>query len=335
MKGILLSSPGEVSLATLPYPKRGENEVLLKIVSAGVCGSDISAFKGTSPLVTYPRVLGHELCARVEECSPESGFVKGQRVVAEPYIYCGSCYPCSIGRGNCCENLSVLGVHVDGGMTEYFTHPASLIIPVPDMLSDTQAALAEPLTIALHAIHRAGVCAGEWVAVTGAGAIGNLVCQAALAYGAYPILIDQVEERLELARSLGVEHTINTRQQNLTEEMLRITGVGAHALIEATGASVLIAAAPELVRHSGRVVFVGWPNGETMLNTRLFTFKELDVRGSRNSHNEFPEAVQLIADGRVNVDALVSAEIPFEKLPEYIAAQAAFPGKYMKIVAHF
>ena len=174
MKAVKLEAPWIIDCKDLPMPEPEDGEALLRIRAAGICGSDIGAFRGTNGLVSYPRVIGHELTGEIitiPEHNPR-GLKPGDRVVVDPYLYCGHCYPCTIGRTNCCTDLHVLGVHVDGGMAEYFCHPADMLVPVPDDMTDIQAALAEPLTISLHGIHSGGLKAGEYCAIIGAGPIG-------------------------------------------------------------------------------------------------------------------------------------------------------------------
>lgn len=158
IKAILLDKPANVSIKLVDPPIKKANEVLIKVESMGICGSDIGAYRGTNPLVTYPRILGHEIVGTIIESGigmPEDVNL-GDRVVVDPYIYCGHCYPCSIGRTNCCESLKVLGVHINGGMQEIIAHPADQIVKAPDLPIE-KLALAEPLTISLHALHRTQV----------------------------------------------------------------------------------------------------------------------------------------------------------------------------------
>ena len=174
INAIRFAEPWQVSCVKIPMPEPKPGEALIKIMAAGICGSDIGAFRGTNGLVSYPRVIGHEL-AGVVVSIPENnknGIKVGDRVVVDPYLYCGHCYPCSIGRTNCCDDLHVLGVHVEGGMAEYFCHPADMLVKIPDGMSWVQAAMAEPLTISLHGIHRGGLKAGEYCAIIGAGPAG-------------------------------------------------------------------------------------------------------------------------------------------------------------------
>ena len=174
MKAIKLAEPWQVACVELDKPTPKPGEALIKVVAAGICGSDIGAFRGTNGLVSYPRVIGHELAGIVESI-PENkkGIRPGDRVVVDPYLYCGHCYPCRIGRTNCCTDLKVLGVHVDGGMAEYYCHPADMLIKIPDGMTWEEAAMAEPLTISLHGIHRGGLKAGEMFVLAARPSIGK------------------------------------------------------------------------------------------------------------------------------------------------------------------
>ena len=162
MKSIYLQAPGDIKVAEVSYPQRKENEVLIKVRSLGICGSDIGAYLGTNPMVSYPRIIGHEVAGEVVEVPKnETEQVVGDHVVLEPYVYCGTCYPCQNARTNCCEDLTVLGVHINGAMSEYFSHPRHLVHKVPDSIPWNLVALVEPLTISMHAVHRSHVKKGE------------------------------------------------------------------------------------------------------------------------------------------------------------------------------
>ena len=212
MKAIKLQEPRQVDCVELEKPVPGPGQALVRIKTAGICGSDIGAFRGTNKLVSYPRIIGHELAGILEEVPADNpkGLKPGDKVIVDPYLYCGKCYPCSIGRTNCCTDLKVLGVHVEGGMAEYMTHPAGMLWKLPDDMPWDIAPMAEPLTIALHGIHRGELAAGEHVAIIGAGPIGLLAAMAALVYGAEPIVIDVVDERKILTKVVGMDETPGT-----------------------------------------------------------------------------------------------------------------------------
>ena len=335
INAIRFAEPWQVSCVKIPMPEPKPGEALIKIMAAGICGSDIGAFRGTNGLVSYPRVIGHEL-AGVVVSIPENnknGIKVGDRVVVDPYLYCGHCYPCSIGRTNCCDNLHVLGVHVEGGMAEYFCHPADMLIKIPDGMSWVQAAMAEPLTISLHGIHRGGLKAGEYCAIIGAGPIGLAAAMVAQAYGAHAILLDLVQERLDFAKSLGVEYTINSGKEDANARVHEITGgEGAQQVMECSGANPAIRSTLDLVSHAGRITFTGWPKQETSLPTDMITRKEIDIRGARTSAGEFEEALELLHSGKVKLMDTVTKIISMEEAPDTIIDNEKNPGDYIKVI---
>lgn len=335
MKAVCLNAPKEIGLIDMEAPAQAPGTAVLRIMAGGVCGSDIGAFRGANKLVSYPRVLGHELAGLIVSIDPANkrGLKAGDRVVVDPYLFCGGCYPCSLGRTNCCTSLKVLGVQADGGMAELYRHPADMLIPIPDGMDYTLAAISEPLTIALHALHRTGVKAGEHVAINGAGAIGLLAGLSALAYGAVPILIDLVEERLAFARGLGIQHTIHLRDQALLPELSAITGGRmAEVVLEASGANAAIRNTLDMASFAGRIGLTGWPTKETPLPTDIITRKELSIFGCRTSAGEFDEALELLRSGKVDGGAIISKVIPLAQVPEHIRELAEHPDRYLKIV---
>ena len=333
MKTVLLKQPGEIGISEIEKTSRRENEVLLKVRSTGICGSDIGAYKGVNPLVSYPRIIGHEIAGEVVEvAADEKTFRVGDRVILEPYVYCGQCYPCSIGRTNCCENLTVRGVHIEGGMAEYVSHPRHLLHKVPEDIPWHLIPMAEPLVIAMHAVKQAEVKAGEHVAITGAGQIGLLAAQYALTLGALPIVVDPVDERLALATRLGVPHVINPVSQDAVAQIKSITRARmAEAAIEASGAASAIRAMVDYVAYAGRIALVGWPKSDIPMPTALFTKKELTIRGSRNSVGQFPESLRLIAEGKVDVAALLTKTVSLEETPATVVDIAEHPERYLKV----
>lgn len=335
MKAIKLTKPWNISVVDIPIPVPQKGEALIKIIAAGICGSDIGALRGTNGLVTYPRVIGHELAGEVISIPKDNknNIKPGDRVVIDPYIYCGHCYPCSIGRTNCCTNLKVLGVHVDGGMTEYFTHPANLLVKIPEGMNYIQAAMAEPLTISLHGIHRGDLKAGEFCAIIGAGPIGLMAGMIAQAYGAHAILIDLVKERLDFAKSLGIEHTINPKNEDSIEKIRTIThGTMAQQVMECSGSNDAIRTTLDFVSNAGRITFTGWPKKETSLPTDIITKKEIDIRGARTSAGEFEEALMLIKTNKIDIKKILTKTVKSENATETIIDIEKNPGNYMKVV---
>lgn len=335
MKGIKLEEPRNVDCVELEKPVPGPGEALIRIVIAGICGSDIGAFRGTNTLVSYPRIIGHELAGIVEEIPADNpkGLKPGDKVIVDPYIYCGECYPCTIGRTNCCTSLKVLGVHIDGGMAEYFCHPADMLVKMPEDMDWTDAAMAEPLTISLHGIHRGGLKAGEYCAIIGAGPIGLLAGMIAQAYGAHAILLDLVQERLDFAKELGIEYVINSGEEDAAARVGEITGgMMAQQVMECSGSNAAIRSSLDLVSNAGRITLTGWPPRETSIPTDIITRKEIDIRGARTSAGKFEEAIELIYTKKVDVAKILTRTISLDEAPETIRDIEKNPGNYMKVV---
>lgn len=334
MYAIKYPAPGAVECIEVAMPKANEGEALIKVKAVGICGSDIGAFRGTNPLVSYPRIIGHEIAGEIvsiQEDNPR-GLKIGDHVIVDPFLYCGECYPCTIGRTNCCNSLKVLGVHVDGGMAEYIAHPADMLWKVPFDTPWDLISLAEPLTIALHGIHRGKLKANEHVAIIGAGPIGMLAAMTAITYGAEPIMIDLVEERLEEAKKLGVKYTIHPQTEDAAAKVNEYTdGRMAELVMECSGANAAVRSALDLVANAGRITLTGWPKKETPIPTDMVTRKEIDISGARTSANEFEEAIELIDSGRVDVRKLLTKVVSLQEVPNVIKDIEKNPENYMKV----
>ncbi len=338
MKAVLLSEPWKIQCTDIEQRPLKAGEALLKIKSAGICGSDIGAFRGANGLVSYPRIIGHELAGEILKVPADNpkGFQVGDRVLVDPYLFCDHCYPCSLGRTNCCEALNVLGVHIDGGFAETFAHPAALLVKLPTSIPWDIAPLVEPLVISIHGLHRLQVKAGEHVAIFGAGPIGLLAAMAAITYGAHPIMIDVVDARLDFAKELGVQYVINPVKENTTQRISEITnGRMAECVMEASGSKVAIVSTLDVVSYAGRIAFTGWPKSETPLNTTMITKKEVDIRGSRTSAGEFEEAISLVAEGKVDVRKILTKTISLEEVPATVIDIEKNPQNYLKVNAIF
>ena len=233
----------------------------------------------------------------------------------------------------------MLGVSLGGGIEQFRQRAAkidSCSRQNPAYTEDmdwTLAAMAEPLTISLHGVHRGGLKAGEFCAIYGAGPIGLLAGMVAEAYGAHAILIDLVQERLDFAKSVGIEYIINSGSQDPEAEVAKITGgTMAQLVMECTGANVCIRKSLDLVSNAGRITFTGWPKKETSLPTDLITKKEIDIRGARTSAGEFEEAIELICSGKVDVKKILTKTVSLEEAPETVIDIEKNPGNYMKVV---
>ena len=337
MKSVYLEEPGKIYIKDLDQRARGEDEALIKVKAAGICGSDLGAYRGANPLVVYPTVIGHEVAGEVVQVGKnERGIAVGDHVILDPYLYCGHCYPCSLGKTNCCESLKVLGVQTQGGMMECCTHPVKLLHKVSSRLDWQVVPVMEPLCIALHSIRQSEAKAGEHLVVIGAGPIGLLIAMAALHYGVLPILVDIVENRLAFARNLGVHDTINSSEKGAVKEIAAITKDRmAECVIEASGSNGAILSTLDFVAYAGRVVFTGWPKSPVEFPTSLITKKELTVRGSRTSNTEFPEAIRLIENNLLDVRPLISKVVAFEELPAMFPIVNDHPMDFIKVIGMF
>lgn len=334
MKAIFIREPGKVSLEEVPIPGRNEDEALIRVVKCGVCGSDVTAYRGTNPTIEYPVLLGHEVSGVIEEIGEnEKGLRAGDRVTVEPFTYCGNCYICRQGRYNDCPSLKTRGVQIPGTMTQFITHKVSQIYKIPDNMTDDQAALVEPLTIALHGVHRVQVKPDETTLVIGAGTIGILAALTAQIYGSRVVLADPVDERLELAASMGVENVFNNVKGDLQSHLEKLTdNWGADTIIECSGVKAMIEQTVNLAAFGGRIVFVGWPKGNSDFSTFWVSRKELDLFGSRNSKNCFPEAIDLISTGKIPAEKLISAVVPMEEVESVITKLIGESQKYVKAI---
>ena len=294
---VVLEAPKVVRIAQAAPPTIASGQALVRLRSAGICGSDLAAYRGTSPMVSYPRVLGHELLVDVLECVDRPELV-GQRAVVDPMTPCGNCRACRAGRPNCCANLLVMGVHIDGGMQDMTALESRRLFAVPDAMPDDVAVLAEPLTVAYHAVERARIRAGETAVIFGAGAIGLLIAQLLLhARGCRALVIDVDPGRLHIAETVGAT-PLQGDESALTAAVAQATGGEmAGVVFEATGAAACTHMTTAVVGQAGQIVLIGWNKGPVEVDTVTLMRKEVDLLGSRNSVNAFPPVLQLLADG--------------------------------------
>ncbi|MBO5556996.1 MAG: alcohol dehydrogenase catalytic domain-containing protein [Oscillospiraceae bacterium] len=339
MKAVQITDVKKVELIDLPEPELKPGYAKIDVKALGICGSDVHAFAGHSPNVTYPVVIGHEIAGVVTEIAPgaenPNGIQVGDRVVLNPYVYCGECYPCSKGQTNCCDHLKVLGVQTGGSMSERFAHPVKLMVKVPDAIDWETAAVIEPSVIALHGLNVAKVQPGEHVVVVGAGCIGMLVGLLAKAKGAVPIMVDIVDERLELAKSFGLPYVVNSMTQDAEAYIRQITnGLMAECVSEVSGSVQGVRNALNYVASTGRIVMSGWPNSEVPLLTAAITRHELQVLGARNGvQSEFEEVIDLVTSGKVDIHQIISKVVTLEELPREVEDLDAHPGDNLKVIA--
>jgi L-gulonate 5-dehydrogenase len=301
MEAAVFGAPREIHLDERPRPEPGPGEALVEVRAAGVCAGDLYIYLGSNPYVTYPRIGGHEIAGVVSRLGPGTAGPKiGAEVVVEPFIGCGHCYPCRVGKSNCCANLQIIGVHREGGFADYVAAPVDHLHSVPAGLSPFAASFAEPVAIGVQACRRGMVSAGDTVLVLGAGPIGLALVEVARARGAKVFITDIAADRLETAAHLG--GTPIAAGDGLLTEVMRLTnGEGMPVVIEATGNAKAMESTVDLVAAGGRIVIVGLVKKGTMIAFPGldFTRKEMTVVGSRASVGCFPESLVLIASGKI------------------------------------
>ena len=326
VKALVLEGVRQLKLGEWPVPRCGSTDVILRPVAVGICAGDMQHYLGRNPYTKYPLIGGHEICGIVTEAGEGVTRVKcGELVVVEPVVGCGHCYPCRHGKPNCCTNFCLIGLHRPGGFAELCLVPEANVHRVPEGMDAVTASFAEPLTIGIQACRRGDVKAREYCLVIGAGPIGLAILEVARQRGARVVVTDINEERLAFARELGAE-TIPADDQLLATVRKQTNGEGADVVIEAAGTAATIQAAVELVAPGARVVIVGLAKENVSLNGFDFTRKEVNILGSRNSVNAFPEALALLSGGAIRYPK-VATKIPmwegipvFAKLDENPAA---------------
>jgi 2-desacetyl-2-hydroxyethyl bacteriochlorophyllide A dehydrogenase len=304
MRQIVLNQPGDFAALDQPRPVPADGEVLVRVHRIGVCGTDLHAFAGRQPFFTYPRVLGHELGVEVIEAPPNDfGIRVGDRCAVEPYLNNPDSHASRLGRPNCCEELKVLGVHVDGGMGGYLTVPLRLLHK-SEKLTFEQLALVETLGIGQHAVERSAIPAGETALVIGAGPIGLAIVQFLQAAGATPVVADLSAPRRKFVESLGVE---------------AIEAVGDRTfdwVFDATGSKASMEKSFDYSAHGATLVFVGLIQDTISFHDPSFHRKELTLKSSRNSANAFPKIIAMIEDGRIDTDPWVNHRLSLSRVPE-------------------
>jgi 2-desacetyl-2-hydroxyethyl bacteriochlorophyllide A dehydrogenase len=315
MKYIVCEKPHEFILKEKPMPVRKDGEVLLKIKKIGVCGTDIHAFGGTQPYFEYPRILGHELAAEYIEGNAE-GFKPGDKVTFIPYFHCGECVACRNGLTNCCANIKVFGVHIDGGMAEYVTVPEQYLLH-GDGLDYDQLALIEPLAIAAHGVRRAAVNSKDTVLVMGAGPIGVGLIQFAKIAGAKVIALDINEYRLNFCKTaLNADATINPANEDVTARLMEITnGDMPTVVIDATGNRNVMNSAFNYIAHGGRFVLVGLQKGELSFSHPDFHKRESTLMSSRNAtKDDFLYVMECLKNGKIDPKKYITHRAGFNDM---------------------
>lgn len=325
MRSLSLRQPGLFEFQEDPEPSPpGHNEALVAVHAIGICGTDLSGYLGKMPFIQYPRILGHELGVEVLQIGRDvSNIQVGDRCSIEPYLNCGSCSPCINDKPNCCEQLKVLGVHVNGGMTERLVVPAHKLYP-SRQLTFPQLALVETLAIGCHAVHRAQISDVDKVLILGAGPIGLATLEFARLHSKDVIVVEPSEDRRRF---------ISKHYPDVQVASLPPVGSSFSTVFDATGNAQSMSSSISLAAFGGKIVFVGITTAPVILDDPLFHRRELTLRASRNAlPTDFPYIIKLIESGQIRVEQWISQIENLENAQEIFAQITSGSLQAIKVV---
>ena len=325
MRQQLMTQPKQITFRTVPVPRPGPDQVLVKIKKLGVCGSDIHVYHGTHPYTSYPVTQGHEVSGQIVELGE---YVKdcqvGQPVTIEPQVFCGRCYPCLHGKYNLCENLKVMGFQTTGTASEYFAVDASKVTPLPEGMTYSQGAMLEPLAVTVHAAKRFPDLKGARAVVLGCGPIGILLVQSLKALGAAQVLATDISDaRLALAKELGADYVVNTMNEDYAAALTAAFGPDrADVIYECAGTDITMDQAIQNARKGSTIILVAVFGKRANVDLAKLNDSELDLNTSMMyRHEDFVDAIRFVQEGKIRLEPLQSARFAFEdygKAYEYI-----------------
>lgn len=336
MKALRVEEPNNIAVVEVPKVKiEKDNEILIKVKAAGICGSDISIYSGKSPVATYPRILGHEVTGIVEEIGKSvTRFEVGDHVIIKQTESCNECYACKHGRDNVCIDLKVRGVNMDGGYREYMTVPETSAYKIPKDIDFKTAVLIEPFTIAFQACSRGRLQQDDTLLVYGAGALGATVIQVAKSFGCKIIAVDIEEDKLVQAKNLGATYTIDGKSPTLKEEIqVASNNYGPTICIDSVCNPGSFEFLVDIVGNAGRVVLMGFDTRISEIAQFKITARELDVIGSRLQHNKFEKVIDLFARSIIQPEDMISHVFHFEDIKK--AFDVVTSRQFRKIVLTF
>lgn len=317
MKQQVMTAPGEIVFREVQVPEVKENQVKIKMMSIGICGSDIHVYHGKHPFTKYPVTQGHEVSGEVVEVG--AGVLKfqvGDKVTVEPQIVCGECYPCRHGKYNLCEKLKVMGFQDTGMASEYFVADEAKVTVLPKEMTYEQGAMIEPLAVAVHAIKQFGDVAGSRVIVLGAGPIGNLVAQTAKGMGAEKVMITDVSNyRLHIAEKCGIDVCLNTLENDLEAAILENFGPDkADVIYDCAGNNITMGQAIRYARKGSVIVLVAVFAGMATVDLAVANDHELDIKSTMMyRHEDYIDAIQLVNEKKVALEPLISKVFAFDQ----------------------
>jgi 2-desacetyl-2-hydroxyethyl bacteriochlorophyllide A dehydrogenase len=318
MKTLVCTKPGEFTYEEREVPTLQKGYAIIKVKRIGICGTDLHAFEGTQPFFEYPRILGHELAGELVELDNATGFETGEKVSFIPYFYCGECVACRSGLQNCCSNIKVCGVHINGGFAEYLSVPSYSLLHGNDLSFD-ELSLVEPLAIGAHGVRRAAVKPGEFVLVVGAGPIGLGIAEFARIAGANVIVMDINDARLKFCeQKLAVDATVNPMKNDVMQALKKLTsGDMPTVVIDATGNLRAINDSFQYMAHGARYVLVGLQKGEICFSHPEFHKREGTLMSSRNATREdFEHVMACMKKGWVKPTNYITHRVQFDEVKE-------------------
>lgn len=318
MEALICIKPGLFEYKNIQAPVLQPGQAIIKIRRIGICGTDLHAYTGIQPYFTYPRILGHELAADLIEADRADGFVPGEALTVIPYFNCGNCIACRNGKPNCCTDIKVCGVHVDGAMRTYLAVPSYSLIK-SEGLSYDELALIEPLAIGAHGVRRANVQKDEFVLVIGAGPIGLGTIMFAKIAGAKVIALDINYQRLQFCKDkLNAAYTINASNEDVLTRLREITnGDMPTVVIDATGSRKAINNALQYLAHGGRFILIGLQKEEICFSHPEFHKRETTLMSSRNATREdFNHVITSVKNGVINPSILIIHRVKFNEVKD-------------------
>jgi len=339
MKALLLRSYGHLELADLPTPEVGADEVLVRVSACGICGSDVHGYDGSWGRRIPPLVMGHEAAGVVEAVGAAvKSFARGERVTFDSTVYCGECAHCKRGDVNLCDQRQVLGVSCGdyrraGAFAEFVAVPARTCYRLPENLEFAEAAMLEAVAVAIHAVKVGQVAPPDTTLVIGAGTIGILTLQALRAAGCRRVFVTDVDhERMMLAKRLGATEVLPS-DSTLQESIVKLSnGQGVDVSFEAVGRNETVASAIDAVRKGGTVVLVGNITPEVTIHLQKVVARQIRLQGSCASAGEYPQAMEWMASGAIDVKPLISAVAPLEEGASWFARLYAREPNLLKVV---
>lgn len=336
MKAARLVKPYQMIFEEKPIPEIRENQVLLKILCFGICGSDLQIYHGQHKYAAMPIIMGHEIAAQIEKTgSRVTGISPGDKVTIEPQVTCGSCYPCQTGRFNVCEQLKVIGVHMDGCNQEYYAVDSKYLHKIPDAMENGIAALTEPMAVGVGAVKRSRKYKGGNVVIVGAGTIGNLTAQAAKGLGAEQVMItDLIQEKLDYARECNVDYAVNTSEISLKKAIEKCFGKRkADVIIDCAANPKVFQSILEAARPSSEIILTGNYKVPVTLEVPAIQRQEIELIGHMMYVREdFEDAIRLLEKGEIETGRTISHRFPFDKYPEALEFIDKHSGKIMKVI---